>query len=69
MKGKHGNGLQCLILCIEAVLIIISLLIGENAKVGMVCYWTIIAVYHLTEFLIARRGKTADKDEADEQDD
>mgnify|MGYP006988962968 CR=1 FL=1 len=46
--------LQSLILAIEAALIIISLAIGARTTVGMICYWSIVAANHLTDFLIGR---------------
>ena len=45
-----------LILMAEAVLIILTLAVGGTALVGMICYWTVVAVYHLTEYLIMRRN-------------
>ena len=63
MRGFQGERLQRLILCLEAVLIILSLATGSNAKVGMACYWAIIAVYHLTEFLSARRNNSGEDDD------
>ena len=44
--------LQSLILAIEAALIIISLAIGARTTVGMICYWSIAALNHLTDFVI-----------------
>lgn len=52
MSSKQMNRL---ILCIEAALIIGALAIGGQAVVGMICYWSIVAVYHLTDFLIGRK--------------
>lgn len=42
-------------LMIEAVLIVISLAIGGNARIGMICYWCIVALYHLTEIVLKKR--------------
>ena len=68
MKRFHGERLQRLILCMEAVLIILSLATGSSAKVGMACYWAIIAVYHLTEFLSYRRNDSGKDDDRIEWD-
>ena len=46
--------LQSLLLLIEAVLIIIALAMGSRTTVGMICYWSIVAVNHLTDFIIRR---------------
>jgi len=42
-------------LMVEAILIVIDLAVFGRAKVGMICYWSIIALYHLTDFLIGRK--------------
>ena len=58
MNSKQFNRL---ILMTEAILIIISLAVSGKAMVGMICYWAIVAVNHLTEFLIGRREDGRDK--------
>ena len=46
----------------EAILIVIDLAVFGKAKVGMLCYWSIVALYHLTDIILGRkddgRGKT-----------
>ena len=44
--------LLSLILAIEAALIIVSLATGAGTTVGMICYWAIAALNHLTDFII-----------------
>ena len=44
--------LQSLILALEAALIIVSLVTGSGTTVGMICYWSIAALNHLTDFVI-----------------
>ena len=51
MSSKQFNRL---VLMIEAVLIIITLATGGKAIVGMICYWTLVAVNHLFDFLNGR---------------
>ena len=51
MSTKQINRL---ILMAEAILIIISLVATGKAMVGMICYWSIVAANHLTDFLIGR---------------
>ena len=46
-----------LVLCIEAVLIIITIATGGKALVGMICYWSLVAFYHLTDFIFEKWGK------------
>lgn len=43
------------ILLIEAILIAIDLILFGNARVGMTCYWCIVAMHHLTEILLKKR--------------
>lgn len=54
MKKWSNKSVQNLILTIEAALIIMSLATTGKALVGMICYWSIVAVNHLTEFLLSR---------------
>ena len=54
MKKWSNKSVQSLILTIEAALIILSLVTTGKALVGMTCYWSIVAVNHLTEFIIHR---------------
>ena len=51
MSSKQMNRL---FLMIEAVLIVISLATGGKAVIGMICYWSIVAVNNLTDYLIGR---------------
>ncbi len=44
--------LQSLILAIEAALIIVSLATGASTTVGMICYWSLAELNHLTDFII-----------------
>jgi hypothetical protein len=44
--------LQSLILALEAALIIVSLVTGSGTTVGMICYWSIAVLNHLTDFII-----------------
>lgn len=44
--------LQSLILALEAALIIVSLVTGSGTTVGMIWYWSIAALNHLTDFII-----------------
>ena len=44
--------LQSLILALEAALIIVSLVTGSGTTVGMISYWSIAALNHLTDFII-----------------
>ena len=54
MKAEQTNRL---VLCIEAVLIILTLATGGKAITGMICYWSLVAFYHLTDFIYTEWGK------------
>lgn len=56
--------IDSLLLMLEAILIIADLAIFGSAKVGMTCYWAIVAIYHLTDVVQGGgRKKDEDKDE------
>lgn len=63
------NTMESLILMIEAVLIIITLATGGSAIIGMICYWAIVAINHLTDFIIRRIEEKEEKKDAGKQDD
>ena len=63
MKKWSNKSVQSLILTIEAALIILSLATTGKALVGMICYWSIVAVNHLTEFIILRLEDRDGKDD------
>ena len=53
---KTGRSMSTkIILMVEALLIILTLASGGKAVIGMICYWFLVAVNHLTEYLIGRR--------------
>ena len=62
------NTLQSLILTIEAILIIITLAAGGNAVVGMICYWSVVAVNHLTDFIVRRIEEKEEKNAGKQND-
>ncbi|MBQ1492171.1 MAG: hypothetical protein IIZ39_09425 [Blautia sp.] len=43
-------------LMLEAILIVIDLAIFGKARVGMICYWSIVALYHLTDIVQGRKN-------------
>ena len=44
-----------IMLMVEAILIIIDLAVYGKALVGMICYWSIVALYHLTDIILWRK--------------
>ena len=61
MKKIKRMPLQSIILALEALLVIIGIVTGSDAKICMACYWGIIMVYHAAEFIAG----TADDAEQD----
>ena len=57
--------LQDLILAIEAALIIVALATGSRTTVGMICYWSIVALNHLTDFIIRMIEEREDRKDND----
>ena len=47
---KRGP-VQSMILALEALLVIIGLSLGSGSQVCMSCYWVIILVYHVCEWI------------------
>ena len=43
-----------ILLMAEAILIILDLVLYGKALVGMICYWAIVVLYHLTDLLLGR---------------
>lgn len=53
-----------LLMMLSAILIIADLAIFGDAKAGVICYWAIVALYHLADLIQDR-----DKEERDEDQD
>lgn len=47
---------------LEAILIVIDLALYGKALVGMLCYWSIVALYHLTDIILGRKNDGRGKD-------
>ena len=45
-----------ILLTLEAILIIISLAGYGQAVVGMICYWSAVVIYHLTDIILERKN-------------
>ncbi len=58
---KRGP-VQSMILALEALLVIIGLSLGSGSQVCMSCYWVIILVYHVCEWI-----NGVEKDPEDEE--
>ena len=44
------------LLMAEAILIILDLVLYGNALAGMICYWSIVVLYHLTDIVQGRKN-------------
>ncbi|MBQ1493166.1 MAG: hypothetical protein IIZ39_14530 [Blautia sp.] len=51
-----------IMLMLEAILIVIDLALYGKALVGMLCYWSIVALYHLTDIILGRKNDGRGKD-------
>ena len=56
-RGKFtSKEMDLIFLAIQAVLIIASIASGGSGRVGMICYWSLVAFYHLLDFIYERFG-------------
>ena len=62
---KRGP-VESLLLALEALLVVIGLSLGSGAQMVMSCYWIIILVYHICEWI---HGLEEDTDEEEEDED
>ena len=46
-----------LFLLVEAVLVLIGLLLGQNVWLGIVCYWAILSIKNFLDYLEGRKGR------------
>jgi hypothetical protein len=53
MKTKN---LLILILIVESALVLVTLLLGKNAWVGIVCYWAVLLMKNIFDY-IDEKGK------------
>ena len=51
MRKLRKLPLQNILLALEALLVIMGIIAGSDAKSCMACYWAIIMIYHAAEFL------------------
>lgn len=51
MKKWSSKTVQSLVLAVEAALVILGLATTGKAAIGMACYWAVVAVDHLTDFI------------------
>ena len=56
MKSRD---IMALCLLLEAVLVLIGLLLGHDVWIGIVCYWAVLSMKNLLDYLDRRnsRGK------------
>ena len=52
MKTKN---LMIIILIIESALVLITLLRGENAWFGIVCYWAVLLMKNISDYISEKR--------------
>ena len=44
-------------LIVESALVLITLLIGKNAWLGIVCYWAVLLMKNISDFIDEKRKK------------
>ena len=44
-------------LIVESVLVLITLLMGKNAWLGIVCYWAVLLMKNISDFIDEKRKK------------
>ena len=44
-------------LIVESALILITLLMGKNAWLGIVCYWAVLLMKNISDFIDEKRKK------------
>jgi len=54
MKTKN---LMIVILVIEAALVLITLLRGGNAWLGIVCYWAVLLMKNISDYIDDKRNR------------
>jgi hypothetical protein len=54
MKTKN---LLILILIVESALVLVTLLLGKNAWVGIVCYWAVLLMKNILDYIDEKRKK------------
>ncbi len=45
------------ILIVESALVLITLLMGKNAWLGIVCYWAVLLMKNISDFIDEKRKK------------
>lgn len=59
MNRLDEKQLQRVLLTAEAALLACCAVTSSPTKLGMVCYWTMVAIYHLSDYLMSRRERKA----------
>ena len=52
MKREQFNKFM---LMLEAILIVLDLALYGKGLVGMICYWSIVVIYHLSDLILGRK--------------
>lgn len=59
---------ECLILALEAALVVLALALGNGTRTAMGCYWAVITVNHLAAFIHARNLRKKGQDDGKQDD-
>jgi len=52
MSKKESHIFDNSVLMFEAILLILDVIFGFSTKTGMLCYWSIVALYHLSNIIL-----------------
>ncbi len=54
MKTKN---LMILILIVESALVLVTLLLGKNAWLGIICYWAVLLMKNISDYIDEKRKR------------
>lgn len=54
MKTKN---IMTLCLLIESALVLVGLLLKQDVWFGIVCYWSVLTLKNLSDYMVERRGQ------------
>ena len=65
MRSTRRTLIQSVILALEALLIVVGIAADGGAKVCMACYWVVVLIYHIADYIDAmeeaREGRWDDE--------
>ena len=56
MKNIKSQDILVLLLFLEATLVLIGLILGQNVQAGIICYWLILSCKHFLDWMDRRHS-------------